>query len=42
VVVSGYGPDKVGKNRPHGDILQKPFTPESLTEAVRNCLDAAR
>ena len=42
VVVSGYGPDKMGKERPHCHIIRKPFTMESLAGAVRNCLDAAR
>jgi len=39
VLVSGYGPDRTGKKRPDSHILQKPFTLESLTETVRNCLD---
>ena len=39
ILVSGYGPDKTGKKRPHGLILPKPFSLESLTETVRNCLD---
>jgi CheY-like chemotaxis protein len=39
ILVSGYGPDRTGKKRPHSLILPKPFSLESLTETVRNCLD---
>ena len=41
ILVSGYHPDKTGKKRPESLILPKPFTLESLTETVRNCLDTA-
>ena len=41
ILVSGYGPDRTGKKRPHSLILPKPFSLESLTETVRNCLDTA-
>ncbi len=40
ILVSGYGPDKTEKKRPHSLILQKPFSLESLTATVRGCLDA--
>ena len=39
VLVSGYGPDRTGKKRPHSLILQKPFSLKTLTETVRKCLD---
>jgi len=43
ILVSGYDPDsRSGKKRPHSLVLPKPFSLENLTEAVRNCLEAAR
>lgn len=42
ILMSGYGSDMAKKIQLHSHILQKPFTLESLTETVRNCLDTAR
>jgi len=39
ILMSGYGPDRLGKIKMHNRILPKPFSLESLTEAVRSCLD---
>ena len=40
ILMSGYSADRLGKIQPHSHILPKPFSLESLTETVRNCLDA--
>ncbi len=39
ILMSGYGPDHLAKIQASGRILSKPFSLESLTRAVRNCLD---
>ena len=41
ILMSGYNSDLPGKIQPHSHILPKPFSLESLTETVRNCLDMA-
>jgi PAS domain S-box-containing protein len=42
ILMSGYSPEIAGKIQPQSHILSKPFSLESLTETVRNCLDTAR
>ncbi len=42
ILMSGYNSELPVKIQPHSHILPKPFSLESLTETVRNCLDAAR
>ena len=42
ILMSGYGPDKTGKLQSHGQVLQKPFSLESLAETVRSCLGTSR
>lgn len=41
VLMSGYSPDRFGTMQTHNRILPKPFSLESLTKAVRSCLDTA-
>jgi CheY-like chemotaxis protein len=42
ILMSGYNSDLAEKIQPHSHILPKPFSLESLTETVRNCLDTVR
>jgi CheY-like chemotaxis protein len=42
ILMSGYNSDLADKIQPHNHILSKPFSLESLTETVRNCLDTVR
>ncbi len=39
ILMSGYSSDPLGKIQMPNRILAKPFSLESLTKAVRNCLD---
>lgn len=41
ILMSGYSPDRFGKIQRYNRILPKPFSLESLTQAVRICLDTA-
>ena len=41
ILMSGYSPDQLGRIHMHNRILPKPFSLESLTKAVRSCLDTA-
>jgi len=39
ILMSGYSPDRFGTIQMYNRILSKPFSLESLTKAVRSCLD---
>jgi PAS domain S-box-containing protein len=41
ILISGYGPGQLGIIKMPTRILSKPFSRESLTQAVRSCLDTA-
>jgi PAS domain S-box-containing protein len=41
ILMSGYSPDQFGIIQGYNRILPKPFSLESLTQAVRSCLDTA-
>ena len=41
ILMSGYGPEHLKRMHCPTRVLPKPFSLESLTEAVRNCLDTA-
>jgi len=41
ILMSGYSPDRFATIQTYNRILSKPFSLESLTRAVRSCLDTA-